>query len=154
MPSLWQVRNRWHRLCEAQKAAPGEAEGQGAPATNGAPPLGGDRSSVYKCSRCGLPKKQHVCKAPNTLSQSEQLRLKKEAALSSSEQVVSSNELRSAWTKIEDEIILNSVNEFGPKWVEIAARLPGRTEHAARNRFHRLSTRAGTEGLSHDVFGT
>ena len=150
------MRNRWHRLCEAQKAAPGEAEGVGAPATNGAPPLGGDRSSVYKCSRCGLPKKQHVCKAPNTLSQSEQARLKKEAALSSasSEQVASSNELRSAWTKLEDEIILNSVNEFGPKWVEIAARLPGRTEHAARNRFHRLSSRATTDGLSHDVFGT
>ena len=26
----------------------------------------------------------------------------------------------------EDEIILQSVDEFGPKWLEIAARLPGR----------------------------
>jgi hypothetical protein len=38
----------------------------------------------------------------------------------------------------EDEIILQSVDEFGPKWLEIAARLPGRTDHAARNRYHRL----------------
>ena len=57
----------------------------------------------------------------------------------------------SAWTRTEDEIILNSVLEFGPKWVDIAARLPGRTEHAARNRYHRLSSRGvylnqGSEG--------
>ena len=51
-------------------------------------------------------------------------------------------QLRSAWTRVEDDIILSSVNEFGPKWVEIAARLPGRTEHAARNRYHRLASRA------------
>ena len=30
------------------------------------------------------------------------------------------------------------MDEFGPKWLEIAARLPGRTDHAARNRYHRL----------------
>jgi len=30
------------------------------------------------------------------------------------------------------------VEEFGPKWLEIATRLPGRTDHAARNRYHRL----------------
>ena len=30
------------------------------------------------------------------------------------------------------------MDEFGPKWLEIAARLPDRTDHAARNRYHRL----------------
>ena len=45
---------------------------------------------------------------------------------------------RLTWSKEEDEIILASVEEFGPKWLDIAARLPGRTDHAARNRYHRL----------------
>ena len=35
-----------------------------------------------------------------------------------------------------------------PKWVEIATRLPGRTEHAARNRYHRLTSRNGGGGGS------
>ena len=42
----------------------------------------------------------------------------------------------------QDDIILSYVMEQGPKWVEIAARLPGRTEHAARNRYHRLASRS------------
>ena len=61
--------------------------------------------------------------------------------MQSSDPAQQNGDLRSAWTKTEDEIILSSVNEFGPKWVEIAGRLPGRTEHAARNRYHRLVSR-------------
>ena len=61
--------------------------------------------------------------------------------MQSSDPAQHNGDLRSAWTKTEDEIILSSVNEFGPKWVEIAGRLPGRTEHAARNRYHRLVSR-------------
>ena len=100
---------------------------------------GVDRSSAYKCSRCGQPKKQHVCTAPNTMSSSEQAKLRKEQS-TQGEHAQASGELRSAWTKIEDEIILSSVLAYGPKWTDIAARLPGRTEHAARNRYHRLSS--------------
>jgi len=32
------------------------------------------------------------------------------------------------------------VSEMGHKWNKIAERLPGRTGHAIRNRFHRLQT--------------
>ena len=68
-----------------------------------------------------------------------QAKLRKD--MQSSDPAQHNGDLRSAWTKTEDEIILSSVNEFGPKWVEIAGRLPGRTEHAARNRYHRLVSR-------------
>ena len=47
---------------------------------------------------------------------------------------------RISWTKAEDETILRGVSEMGHKWNKIAERLPGRTDHAIRNRFHRLQT--------------
>eukprot|EP00322_Chrysochromulina_rotalis_P013396 CAMPEP_0115853790 /NCGR_PEP_ID=MMETSP0287-20121206/13686_1 /TAXON_ID=412157 /ORGANISM="Chrysochromulina rotalis, Strain UIO044" /LENGTH=751 /DNA_ID=CAMNT_0003307879 /DNA_START=82 /DNA_END=2337 /DNA_ORIENTATION=+ len=47
---------------------------------------------------------------------------------------------RISWTKAEDETILRSVAELGHKWNRIAERLPGRTDHAIRNRFHRLQS--------------
>ena len=47
---------------------------------------------------------------------------------------------RVSWSKVEDETILRGVAELGHKWNRIAERLPGRTDHAIRNRFHRLST--------------
>ena len=174
------VRNRWHRLSEAQRHR--EDLGLGASiGPDGQPsslPQGniGDRSSVYRCSRCGQPKKAHVCTAPEAMSSAEQVRAacaffcrthlsphallllshlslctslsahsltqaKLRKDMQSSDPAQHNGDLRSAWTKTEDEIILSSVNEFGPKWVEIAGRLPGRTEHAARNRYHRLVSR-------------
>ena len=41
---------------------------------------------------------------------------------------------------MEDQIIIASVDELGHKWYKIAKRLPGRTEHAIRNRYHRVLT--------------
>ena len=38
----------------------------------------------------------------------------------------------------EDLLITQSIAELGHKWNQIAERLPGRTEHAIRNRWHRL----------------
>merc|ERR1719152_304031 len=45
-----------------------------------------------------------------------------------------------SWTPTEDAIILTSVRELGHKWNKIATKLHGRTEHAIRNRYHRLQT--------------
>lgn len=45
---------------------------------------------------------------------------------------------RTAWTADEDGTILCGVAELGHKWARLAPRLPGRTEHAIRNRYHRL----------------
>ena len=113
------VRNRWHRLEEARRHNDTSVSGDSSY----------ERSSVYKCSRCGMPKKHHICLAPEEASRAEEAKAKKSAAKDTQ---------RLTWSKEEDDIILQSVDEFGPKWLEIAARLPGRTDHAARNRYHRL----------------
>ena len=47
---------------------------------------------------------------------------------------------RIGWTKEEDAIITSSVAQLGHKWYQISERLPGRTDHAIRNRWHRLLT--------------
>lgn len=47
-------------------------------------------------------------------------------------------ETRHSWTAAEDAVIMASVAECGRRWNRIAARLPRRTEHAIRNRWHRL----------------
>lgn len=47
---------------------------------------------------------------------------------------------RLSWTPAEDAVIMSSVGELGHKWYRIAQRLPGRTEHAIRNRYHRLQS--------------
>lgn len=54
-------------------------------------------------------------------------------------------EQRQSWTRDEDAIITSSVAEFGHRWNRIAERLPKRTEHAIRNRWHRLQTAASEE---------
>jgi hypothetical protein len=45
---------------------------------------------------------------------------------------------RVPWSREEDAIIFASVAELGHRWFIIAQRLRGRTEHAIRNRYHRL----------------
>lgn len=40
------------------------------------------------------------------------------------------------WTVDEDLVIHKSVSEIGHKWSEIAARLPGRTDNAVKNRYN------------------
>lgn len=45
---------------------------------------------------------------------------------------------RVSWSYEEDAVIFASVAELGHRWFIIAQRLPGRTEHAIRNRYHRL----------------
>ena len=47
-------------------------------------------------------------------------------------------EQRQSWTAEEDAIISQSVGEAGNRWSLIVTRLPNRTEHAIRNRWHRL----------------
>lgn len=50
---------------------------------------------------------------------------------------------RTSWTRAEDDVIMRGVAELGHKWYEIARRLPGRTDHAIRNRWSRLQSILG-----------
>ena len=52
---------------------------------------------------------------------------------------------RTSWTRAEDDIIVRGVAELGHKWYEIARRLPGRTDHAIRNRWSRLQSIIGMQ---------
>ena len=116
------VRNRWNRLQEAMRDG------------NPARLLGADRPKAgYKCSKCGQLKRNHVCtfQPGSALAQSQ-------VASRPPRLSAEGDRLRVSWTKHEDETIRMYVSSVGPRWSLIAAELPGRTEHAVRNRWHRL----------------
>ena len=49
---------------------------------------------------------------------------------------------RVSWSSQEDQLIVRAVQELGPRWCAVAARLPARTDQAVRNRWNRLQQRA------------
>ena len=126
------VRNRWNRLKElaaqAGEAADGaEADGSGEgfttpssdaavpfpPIADGAMPAAA-RADGGKPSDGAAPKPRRVANPKGARPE------------------------RVSWSKQEDATIIQSVAVVGHKWSKIAEQLPGRTDHAIRNRFHRL----------------
>ena len=59
--------------------------------------------------------------------------------------VVGSDHGRTRWSAEEDQAIERGVRTLGPRWRQIAATLPGRSDSSIRNRWHRLM-----RGSSHD----
>jgi hypothetical protein len=47
----------------------------------------------------------------------------------------------SSWTSEEDFLLIQKYNELGPKWVQIAAFFPNRTDSMMKNRFNKLQRR-------------
>jgi len=114
------VRNRWNRLHDHMRLAPKHDSGNMNIDTGGKP--------SYKCSKCGQPKRNHSCAFKAGSRELPPLPLP----------VNSNTEKRTSWADHEDETIRLHVVTLGPKWSLIAAKLPGRTEHAVRNRWHRI----------------
>ena len=52
---------------------------------------------------------------------------------------------RKEWSAEEDATIMAAVEEHGQKWRIIAAKLPGRSDDAVRNRWKRLSAEAANQ---------
>eukprot|EP00300_Choanocystis_sp_HF-7_P019187 c20263_g1_i1.p1 GENE.c20263_g1_i1~~c20263_g1_i1.p1 ORF type:complete len:178 (+),score=16.50 c20263_g1_i1:1054-1587(+) len=48
---------------------------------------------------------------------------------------------RRPWTVVEDEMLQQKIQEFGPKWSALAALFPGRTGTAVKNRYVTLNRR-------------
>jgi len=132
------VRNRWNRLQEAMR--------DGTPIRV----VGGERPKAgYKCSKCGQPKRNHVC----TYQPGSALAVA-QAAAKQQRQQADGDKLRVSWTLHEDDTIRQFVSRVGPRWSLIAAELPGRTEHAVRNRYHRLQNLDANSALLDEVVGT
>ena len=142
------VRNRWNRLQEAIRDGTRLLHGPG----QEKPKAG------YKCSKCGQPKRNHVCTyQPGTPLASELANARQSGKAGmggvggglvgcGGSGRVSEEKVRVSWTKHEDDTIRVSVNSLGPRWSLIAAKLPGRTEHAVRNRWHRLQNLDAADG--------
>jgi hypothetical protein len=48
---------------------------------------------------------------------------------------------RLAWTLAEEQLVIAKHREFGPKWVQIATFLPGRSGNDVKNRWHKHITK-------------
>ena len=127
------VRNRWKRLREEANAQQG---GETHPcASDGSSASGaGEGSKGSSGQRAGTSKNHDGCRevAPKK-------RAEKHAGGPADEE---GDSTRVSWSQHEDQVIVRAVQELGPRWCAVAARLPSRTDQAVRNRWNRLQQRA------------
>jgi len=147
------VRNRWKRLTEEDSEAegaaaalrngPAGASGSGASgggasgggsAVDGAIGGGGGGGSGGGGDAAPAPGGRRVAK-PNGRRASAARQKDDDSQEGEGGQRVS-------WSPHEDQVIVRAVQELGPRWCFVAARLPSRTDQAVRNRWNRLQQRA------------
>jgi hypothetical protein len=58
---------------------------------------------------------------------------------------INPNLVKSEWTEADDELLVESYSEVGPKWFIIAGLLPGRARNDVKNRYFTLRRRAQFE---------
>ena len=110
----------------------------------------------YKCSKCGQPKRSHVCTYQPGMPLASAAAQGKHGGKGGGGggggvggEGGADDRVRVSWSKHEDETIRERVGRMGPRWALIASDLPGRTGHAVRNRWHRLQNldaNAGDDG--------
>lgn len=124
------VRNRWNRLREA-----GGDDAAIEMPSNARKPRGARKVPVSRSPTPGASSSasgSESLSSPNTEPTGSAFDADKEKAAKSE------RDSRVSWSRTEDAIIVDSVQELGHKWYQISQRLPGRTDHAIRNRYHRL----------------
>jgi hypothetical protein len=65
---------------------------------------------------------------------------------------INPNILKTQWTDIEDQIILNTYNQIGPKWFVIASNLPGRPRNSVKNRYFALQRKTEFNSINRAQF--
>lgn len=161
------VRNRWSRLQESYRGAFSKTERLGefgggssslADSSDGNTRVGSSNSSNGQSGvkgagevsrRDGRPDVKGDHTSANSGSKSSKSHSKSSASdghengsckSSAGMSEASTKKERTSWTRSEDDVIMQGVAELGHKWYEIARRLPGRTDHAIRNRWSRLQS--------------
>jgi hypothetical protein len=67
---------------------------------------------------------------------------------------INPNLLKTEWTESEDDILLRTYREIGPKWFMIASFLPGRSKNSVKNRYFTLQRRSGLDIEKRSVYPT
>jgi hypothetical protein len=132
------VRNRWKRLKEEADAAAQRRRLGGSPTslpgpTSGSSSIGsvGGVRSAKRAASEPPPAASHASKRHASTRQPSDPELDNDE-----------NGHRVSWSPLEDQVIVQAVQELGPRWCSVAARLPSRTDQAVRNRWNRLQQRA------------
>jgi hypothetical protein len=144
------VRNRWKRLKEEADAAD-ERAGRRIGSTSGfaydddGARYGGStsarapkRAASSELSAAAAAKRS----APATKQPPRQAAMKRSYDRDDDVEAGGEGGQRVSWSSYEDQVIVRAVQELGPRWCAVAARLPSRTDQAVRNRWNRLQQRA------------
>jgi len=145
------VRNRWKRLKEEADAAAlrrrntsggvyGGSSDEGCTAAIAASSNGARAAGC--CASASAFSARPAAKRPSTAAQPPPKRPALSRTTKTRDEEETENGQRVSWSPHEDQVIVRAVQELGPRWCSVAARLPSRTDQAVRNRWNRLQQRA------------